>query len=41
MDNAEIDYFFQDCMMTQIFITDELFEELAAPKRKTEDATDV
>ena len=38
MDRVAIDQFFQDCMMTPIFITDEMFEELAAPNRNMEDA---
>ena len=38
MENVEIDHLL-DCMTT-LFITDEMFEELAAPKRNMEDAID-
>ena len=40
MDNVTAtDQFFESCMMTP-FITDEIFEQLAAPKRNIEDAID-
>ena len=38
MDNVAIDQVFLDCMESPVFITDEIFEELAAPKRNMEDA---
>ena len=38
MDNVTIDQLFLDCMESPVFITDEIFEELAAPKRNMEDA---
>ena len=40
MDSAAFDQFLQDCMTTTSFISDEMFEEIAAPKRNMEDAID-
>ena len=41
MDTVDFDHFLQKCMMTPIFITDEMFEHLVEQQRKTvEDVID-
>ena len=35
MDSMEMDQFLQNCMMTPIFITEEMFEQLVEQQRKT------
>ena len=40
MAQAEVDRFLQEMMMTEPFITDEMFEELVAPKRKEKTAAE-